>query len=190
MDNFDDFAFDILENAKRFYELGDESTCSKAKQAYFRAALLMSVSSLEAIINGIIDEVITDIDSLFNICERAFLEEKEIRLKSGEFTIDDNLKMSRLTERIEVLFVKYDPSKLDKDSDWWCHLKEGIKLRNKLVHPKEHTTLNKKQISQLVESIVSCIDNMFLAVYKRKFPVADLGTKSKHDFGSPETQSA
>jgi len=179
---FDEFAENLLEDSKRFYELGNDESNDIAEQAYFRASLLLSVSSLEAFTNGIVDDFV-DRPDFFNILEMAFLTERNIELVGGQFEIRDSLKMSRLTDRIEMLFNKFDSTKLNKTSSWWSDLKSGIRLRNKLVHPKERTSLNGDQIRNLISAVIECIDNLFLAVYGRKFPAIARGTISRHDFG-------
>ncbi|MBQ0711921.1 MAG: hypothetical protein KBT53_03075 [Porticoccus sp.] len=183
MSTFDEFAEDLMEDAKRFYELGRDESNDTAKQAYLRASLLVSVSSLEAFTNGIVDDFI-DRRQFFDINEIAFLTERNIELINGKFEIRDGLNMKRLTQRIEIIFSKFDSSKLDKTDIWWSDLMLGIKLRNKLVHPKEKTHLNDTQILNLINAALECVNNMFLAVYKRKYPAITRGANSKHDFGS------
>lgn len=183
MSTFDVFAEDLMEDAKRFYELGRDESNDTAKQAYLRASLLLSVSSLEAFTNGIVDDFI-DRSDFFDINEIAFLTERRIRLVNGQFEIKDGLNMKPLTQRIEIIFAKFNSSKLDKTDIWWSDLKSGIKLRNKLVHPKEKTNLNDKQILDLINAVLECVNNIFLAVYKRKYPAITRGVNSKHDFGS------
>lgn len=183
MSTFDEFAEDLMEDAKRFYELGRDESNNTAKQAYLRASLLLSVSSLEAFINGVVDDFI-DRRGFFDINQIAFLTERNIELVSGQFEIRNRLNMKRLTQRIEIIFAKFDSSKLDKTDIWWSDLKSGIKLRNKLVHPKEKTNLNDKQLLNLISAVLECVNNIFLAVYNRKYPAIARGVNSKHDFGN------
>lgn len=152
MNTFDAFAEALMEDAKRFYELGRDESNDTAKQAYLRASLLLSVSSLEAFTNGIVDDFI-DRSEFFDINEIAFLTERNIELVNGQFEIRDGLNMKRLTQRIEILFAKFNSSKLNKTDIWWSDLKSGIKLRNKLVHPKEKTNLNDMQILNLISPL-------------------------------------
>ena len=90
--------------------------------------------------------------------------------------------MSRLIERIEFLFKKFDSTKLDKTSDWLQHLINGISLRNSLVHPKEFTEISETQIESTLLAVIECVNNLFLAIFKRKLPSKNMGLDSKLRF--------
>ena len=106
MNDFDTFSDNLLEQAKRFLEIAKEKAEEEAIDAYLNAALLLSVSSLEAFVNGISDDFSSS--DQFSVIEKSFLLEKEIELKNGVFHLTQRLKMSRLTERIEILSYKFD----------------------------------------------------------------------------------
>ena len=180
MENFDEFSNNLLEEAKRFFEKAKAEGTINSKNAFLHSSLLLAISSLEAYVNGIADDF-KDADSL-NLYEKGFLLEKEISLKNGEFILEDRLKMSRLIERIEFLFNKFDSSKLDKRSPWWQNLKNGISLRNSLVHPKEFTQISETQIELTLFAVIECVNNLFLAIYKRKLPSKSMGLDSKLTF--------
>ncbi len=179
MKNFDEFSNEILEEAKRFLEKAKE-TDDKNKPPYLHASLLLSISSLEAFVNGIADDF-KDATSM-NIFERAFLTEREIALKNGKFQIVNGLKMTRLIERIEFLFRKFNYTKLDKRTAWWQHLIHGIKLRNSLVHPKEYSRISTEEIERTLKAVLTCLDILFKAIYKKGLPVINKGLDSKLDF--------
>lgn len=177
MSAFDEFSSNLLEEAKRFFEIAKETGDLSAKKAYLHASLLISISSLEAFINGIASDFRNA--SGLSLYEKAFLEEKKIILKDGEFSITEQLKMSRLIERIEFLFKKFDKVRIDKRSKWWQNLKEGISLRNKIVHPKEYHEIQEKQIEATLTAVIECINKLFLAIYKKKLPSFNMGLDSK-----------
>ena len=180
MDNFDKYSVDLLEEAKRFLELAKKQQGTAGEKAYLHAALLVSISSLEAFINGIADDFKDS--SAFNLHEKAFLEEREVILEKGKFKITNRLKMTRLLERIEFLFNKFKPNSLSKDADWWSKLKEGILLRKALVHPKEFSDIQYKDVEFTIRAVISCINQLFLTIYKRSFPGFSLGLESKLNF--------
>jgi hypothetical protein len=179
MKNFDEFSNELLEESKRFLEKAKEQSVNQGIP-YLHASLLLSISSLEAFVNSIADEF-KDANSI-SIYERAFLLEKEIVLKHGKFEMDKRLKMSRLLERIEFLFRKFDYSKLDKRHVWWQNLNDGIVLRNSLVHPKENSDISIKQIESTLKAVLECIDRLFKAIYKKGLPGINRGLDSKLDF--------
>jgi len=180
MDSFDSFSNNLLEEAKRFLEKAKEETGQQAKNANLHSSLLLSISSLEAFINGIAEDMKEA--SFLNLLEKAFLLEKEVLLKNGKFKIGPQFKMSRLLERVELLFTKFGASKLDKRSSWWQKLNEGITLRNNLVHAKESTEISEVQIEDTLRAVLSCINNLFLAVYNKGLPSINMGLVSKLSF--------
>jgi len=180
MSTFDEFSSNLLEEAKRFFEIAKESPDLIAKKAYLHASLLLSISSLEAFVNGIAIDF-KNVSSL-SLHEKAFLVEKQIILKTGEFLITDQLKMSRLIERIEFLFIKFNKALLDKRSKWWQNLKAGISLRNNIVHPKEYHEIKDKQIEATLLAVIECINNLFRAIYRKKLPSFNMGLNSKLSF--------
>ena len=180
MSTFDEFSSNLLEEAKRFFEIAQENRDLIARKAYLHASLLLSISSLEAFVNGIAIDF-KNVSGL-SLHEKAFLEEKQIILKNGEFFITDQLKMSRLTERIEFLFIKFNRALLNKRSKWWQNLKEGISLRNNMVHPKEYHDIKDKQIEATLLAVIECINNLFIAIYRKKLPSFNMGLNSKLNF--------
>jgi hypothetical protein len=180
MEKFDLFCDALLEESKRFLEKAKEEKEQINISAYLHASLLLSISSLEAFVNGISDDF-REASSL-TVHEKSFLLEKDISLSNGEFKLDNRLKMSRLMERIEFLFRKFNYSKLDKQLKWWQHFNEGISLRNSLVHPKEYSEIKFVQIESTLKSVIECIDRLFKAVYKKGFPNIKMGLDSKLTF--------
>jgi hypothetical protein len=180
MDRFDKYSVDLLEEAKRFLELAKKKEGTAGEKAYLHAALLISISSLEAFVNGIADDF-KDSDA-FNQYEKAFLAERELIFEKGKFKVTNRLKMTRLIERIEFLFHKFKPNSLAKDVEWWSKLKEGILLRNAIVHPKEFSDIQYKDVEFTTKAVISCINQLFLTIYKRSFPGISSGLESKLNF--------
>jgi len=90
--------------------------------------------------------------------------------------------MSRLKERIELLYHRFNKIKLKQSDVWWQHLLNGIDLRNELIHPKKTYILSIQDVENVLKSIISCIDILFKAVYKKKFPTANKGVDSTLGF--------
>jgi len=134
----------------------------------------------EAIVNGIANDF--EHADIFDLVERGFILEKEIRFTKGSFELSNSLKMSRLTERIELIFVKFDNSQLNKDSGWWSLLVRGLKQRNELVHPKQHNKLEEQEVGNTLNAVIACIDALFKAVYKKNLPSSNMGLISKLTF--------
>lgn len=184
MNEFDKYCDNLLDEAKRFLEIADEKQkrdTSDYIEPFLRSSLLLGFSSLEAFIHGIADDF-KDSKAL-TLHEKAFLNEKEVRFKDGEFVISDSIKITRLTERIEFICQKFKPSSINKNAVWWTRLKDGIHKRNSIVHPKNHEKLTIDSVKAILSAIIDCIDIVFLSVYKKHFPGKKHGLKAKCNFG-------
>ena len=181
MDNFDSFCTDLLEQAKRFLEKYKETNNKDAKRAFLNSSLLLTISSLEAFVNGISSELM-HIPQL-TILEKSILSEKEFTIKKGKFELSNQLRIYRITERIEFLYFKFTKKQLrGNEYQWWTDLLNSIDLRNKIVHPKEDIVLTQNHVETAIYSVLSCVDNLYQAIYSKKLPMNPLGLKSRYDF--------
>lgn len=105
MSDFDVFAIQLLEEAKRFLEKASEGGEPVAEAAYLHAALMLSFCALEAQVNSIGEEfsIRTDLSAH----EQGIILERNVKLENGEFKLQSNLKMARLEDRIEFLHTKF-----------------------------------------------------------------------------------
>lgn len=178
---FDDFSGLLLEEAKRFLEKIKETKDEDAKTAYIHSAVLIGISALEAYINGISQELVNF--HATPIHERAILGEKEVELKNGEFVLTERLKIQRLTDRIQYLYFKYSKTYLTGESEtWWGPLKQSLKVRNSLVHPKEEITISEDEVTLLIESVIECLLRLSKIIYKKEYPFRKMGLQSKLTF--------
>lgn len=179
MSDFDDFSTRLLEEAKRFMEKASEATDDDGKQAFLHAALLIGVSSLEACINSIADDLLTRED--IPLLERGLLAEKEIKLVSGKFELTSQLKMSRTVDRIEYIYRKFTNGSINGET-WWGDLNQCIHARNDIVHPKKVQLLSINFLSKSLEAIINCINRLYLVIYKKGLPSVGRGLTSKLNF--------
>jgi len=179
MADIDDFATTLLEEAKRFAEKADAETNSEAANAYLHAALMLGFSALEAHVNAICVEI-CDRPEL-STHEKGLLLEKDIRLDDGEFVLG-NLRMSKMEDRILLLYRKFSGKKLDKKVAWWAQLKQATTSRNNLTHPKQSHAISLTTVREALRSIVDVIDVLYKAIYQKPFPAAGLGLDSRLNF--------
>lgn len=180
MNEIDKMSVTLLEQAKRFYEKSLDTTEQEAKSAFLNAALVLSFSSLESHINSISDDFEHRKD--FSIHEKALMFEKEVRISSGKFVLTNTLKMYRLEDRIEFLYSKFANKPINKSSQWWARLQQGIMIRNKLSHPKEFFRVNDLDVKNTIDSILILLDNLYKAIYKKKYPYINRGITSNMVF--------
>lgn len=90
--------------------------------------------------------------------------------------------MYPISERFLFIYHKFSGAQLDRTVQWWSDLSEAIALRNKLTHPKEPPNLTKDNVRRAVQSIVSAVNALFQAIYKRPLPSASLELQSRLHF--------
>jgi hypothetical protein len=177
---FDLFSDQLLGEAKRFLEKSSQTSDPEGKSAYLHAALMLSFCALEARVNSIGDEACLRTD--LTIHDKGILLEQEVRLENGEFKLLNSLKMTRLDERIEFLHVRLSGKAIDRTWTWWSQLQGAIHLRNELTHPKRIPTITEKNIGVALQAIIDTIDALSKAIYKKKYPAASEGLRSRLGF--------
>jgi len=180
MDSIDTFASLLLEEAKRFLELASEASEDEGVNANLHASMVLAFCALEAHINAVSDEMA--LQKGLTAHEISILLEREVRLDNGQYKLKSDLKMHRLEDRILFLFARFTKSTLAKDAPWWAKLKETLKVRNQISHPKDVTTLTKQDVATSIQAIVDCLDALYQAIYGRRLPAATRGLQSKMTF--------
>jgi hypothetical protein len=173
-----DFASSLLEEAKRFLERAEESPDKTAQAANLHAALMLAFCALEAHLNVVSDEVAQWSDVTDH--QRSVLLEKEIGLKEGDFVLGNKLQMFRIMDRLQVLH-RIAKGKI-QSGPWQQNLSGAIDLRNKLTHPKTVPTITVAAVKSAITAVIETLDTLYLAVYRRRFPVANRRLQSKMDF--------
>ncbi len=180
MNDFIEFSAQLLEESKRFLEKAKEEKKTDGQTAYRHSCLLLSMCALEAYINGIADEI--TYAKNFPLQIKSILLEKELKLERGEFVLINSLKMSKLKDKIEILYRRFNHKGLSESEEWWVILQQGIDLRNKITHPKDTVSITNDFLEKLMQAILDCLNVLFLAAYKHKFPKRNLSLKSVLDF--------
>lgn len=116
------------------------------------------------------------------ILDRSILAEREFVLNNGQHELTNRLKMYKLEDRIQFIYRRFSGRALDKSSPWWSDLKNGLKLRNELTHPKEPPSITETKIEQAFQAIVTALDDIYKAVYRTAYPVARRGLDSTLTF--------
>lgn len=180
MADFDIFANQLLEEAKRFLEKASESSNPIAEEANLHAALMLSFCALEAHINLIGEEL--SVRSDLSAHEKSVLLERDVRLEDGEFRIQNALKMVRLEDRIEFLHTRFSKKPVDKSAVWWGQLISAIRLRNELTHAKTIPSVNQSSVQNAIQAILGALDALARAIYNKKLPVTEMGLNSRMHF--------
>ena len=180
MSEIDDFSALVFEQSKRFFEKAGESEEDSAHDANLNAALLLGFCSLEGHVNSVAAELA--LRPGLDLLELSMLNEYDVKFESGEFRLTDKLKMFRLEDRLEFIFRRFAKINLPKDQAWWTDLKAGIKLRNGLVHPKVGLKLRAKEVERTLQAILECLNALYLAVFRKKYPSIKRGLDSKFTF--------
>jgi len=181
MSTIDTFAVTLFEQAKRFLERAQHGECDDdGKVAFLTAALLFGVSSLEAHVNAVADEMLLRSD--LTVLDKSILGERDYKLDSGEFVLTDKLKMYRLLERVEFIVSRFTQSPKPQKESWWPGTVGALDSRNKIVHAKDAVALSEPMIKQSLRSILDCVNALYLGVYGKGLPSHSRGLQSKLSF--------
>jgi len=175
--SIDEFARLLLEESKRFLERARSG--KTAAEPNLHAALLLAFCSLEAHINAISEEVSSR--PKLSIHERGMLLEQDVRLEDGKFVLASTLKMSRLEDRIKFLCVNFG-TPVNLSETLWSQLGNAMRLRNKLIHPKDQVTLTESSVGAAIQAIINVLDTVYRVIYKKHFPAANRGLASRLNF--------
>ena len=176
-ENFDNFSNILFNEAKFLLEKAKLSSTPDIKSAYLHSSLLLGMSALEAYVNGIALEL-TEGSFELNINEIALLSEKEIIFDSGNFQLWKKLKLKRFIDSIDFIYCKFSSKSISSQDTWNQNIKQTIKLRNDLVHPKEEINITYKQVEISLQNILQTIDILYKAVYKTHVPILNYNLMS------------
>ncbi|MEM9833770.1 MAG: hypothetical protein AAF944_24280 [Bacteroidota bacterium] len=97
--------------------------------------------------------------------------------------ITEKLKIQRLTDRVQYLYFKYNKTHLNGNTEaWWGPLKQSLKVRNGLVHPKQEIIITQNEVKILLESVIGCLLCLSKIIYKNELPIRNMGLQSKLTF--------
>lgn len=178
MINFDFFGEMLFEEAKYYLEIAKaESEGTEEQTAALHASLLLSMSALEAYVNAVAEELVSSFE--LDMYEKALLVEKNIEMNKGILKIGNGLKMYRLIDRIAFIYTKYSMKEIEETDIWYMEIKQTIDLRNNLVHPKVVVHVTYNQIEKALWSVLNTVNELFLAVYKKKVPIYNYGIQAR-----------
>lgn len=181
MDNIDQFASSLLDEAKRFLEKAKEANGGSSEAPNLHAALMLTFCSLEAHINAVTDEFSQRSD--LSVHEKGFLLERDVQLVDGAFQMSSKLRIARMEDRIELLHERFSKAGgMDLAAQWRSKLSGAIDLRNKLTHPKSIPKITIGAVEKAIEAVIETIDALYLALYGRPLPAASFGLASTLDF--------
>lgn len=180
MNDIDQLARQLLEQAKRFLEIADGVREESGEMPYCIAALLTGFSSLEAHVNAMAEELAER--KGLGVMEKSILCEREIKLDSGKYTLTKSLKMYRLEDRISFIIANFSKANFPPKEAWWGDVIGGTKLRNALVHPKDKVEINVKTVRQSLIAIVELLNYLYDAVYGKAHPAYNRGAHSDQTF--------
>jgi hypothetical protein len=90
--------------------------------------------------------------------------------------------MSRLEDRVLLLMRHFTGKTLDKGIGWWGQLKASLAVRNKLTHPKDAQPVTVQNVRDALTGIISLLDGLYRAIYKKPFPAANIALQSRLTF--------
>jgi hypothetical protein len=176
MADIDAFATSLLEEAKRFLEKAVEAVEDVCcRDANLHASLMLAFCSLEAHVNAIAEEFCKRPE--LSVHDEGILLERDVKLVDGEFTLG-GFRMYRLEDRILFLHRQFSGKTLNKSVGWWAQLKSAMDHRNKLTHPKSAHPVTIENVRDALAAVIASLDALYMAIYKKGLPAANLGLHS------------
>jgi len=86
--------------------------------------------------------------------------------------------MYRLEERIDFILSNFSISGLPDKGTWQEQLGTGIKLRNRLVHPKSSVILSEAEVTQCLNAILTCLNHLYSQIFKKPYSTGKNSTDS------------
>lgn len=173
MSDFVDYSRNLMDSAKgfRMHALGLPE--GEVKQAFLRAALLHACSFLEAHLNYMAEHFTEN--AMFSLHEQGVLLEREVRFDDGVFHLVNKLKISRITDRIDLLLSKCSSNSSADKAGWYPELARTLRTRNSLVHPKDTHLLSESDVQLALVCILNAANKLYSAVFKKGLPYAKKG---------------
>lgn len=173
MSDFEAYSNELLRSAKKFLDEAKAEEVKTEEQRLLRSALIHSFFFLEAQVNYLASHFATSTE--FSVVEKALLAERDVALEKGCFVLTSKTKFYRLEDRIEFFLARFSPDLEASKGGWFSDLKSSIKIRNRLVHPKEAHTLSEVEVDKAILSVLSCLTEMYSVIFGKPFPPASLG---------------
>ncbi len=173
MSDFVENSRSLMEAAKGFRSHALSLAEGEVKQAFFRASLLHACSFLEAHLNYMAEHFIDS--GMFSLHEKGVLLERDVRFEGGAFQLTSTLKISRITDRIELLLSKCSTRPLADKVGWYTDVGQTLKIRNSLVHPKDTHSLSDAEVKLALICMLKASNTLYTVVFKKGLPYAKKG---------------
>ena len=173
MSEFEAYSNELLASAKTFLDEAKAASTADRGQRLLRSSLTHAFFFLEAQLNYLASHFANSPD--FSVVERSLLSEKEVSLLNGVFALTDKTKFYRLEDRIEFLLARFSADLTASKGNWFSDLSSSIKVRNRLVHPKDAHIVEVAEVEKAILSVLACLSALYLAIFGKPFPLAALG---------------
>ena len=173
MSEFEAYSNELLTSTKKFLQEAKANDVKTEKQRLLRSALTHSFFFLEDQLNYLASNFATSAD--FSVVEQSLLTEKDVALIKGCFVLTDKKKYYRLEDLIEFILTRFSTDLEASKSGWFSDLSSSIKVRNRLVHPKEAHNISEDEVEKTLLAVLGCVSEMYSAIFGKKFPPAALG---------------
>jgi len=171
--DFEAYSNELLSASKHFLEEAKKSVKDSEKQRKLRASLTHAFFFLEAQINYLASHFLSSPE--FSVVEQSLLSERDVSLEKGKFIVTEKQKFFRLEDRIEFLLARFSSDLEGTKGTWFFDLKSSIRVRNRLVHPRDAHSLEINEVENTILAVLGCLSALYLAIFGKGFPLSALG---------------
>lgn len=181
MADIEDLSARLWEQAKRFLERAQSESDQDGQSAFCNAALLLGFCALEAHLNAVAEELA--MRTGLGVLDKSILTERDFSLDAGHFGVTNKLKIYRLEDRLSYIFANFTSGGAPTNQPWWGDVKNGLDLRNRLVHPRSGIRISESIVRRILQAILDCLDALYRGIYKRRhYPAYKRGLDSTLHF--------
>ena len=127
----------FIKDSKFFSKEAQRTSEQESKLRFIKASIITIWTALEGWLNCIAYHLGTFLSrQQIELHEKAFLLEKKLELKNGEWKLSNADDFQRVEDKILFLLTRFGPHKFNKNSKLWSDFQKVKKIRNGLVHPK------------------------------------------------------
>lgn len=168
---------DFLRYARKCLSLAEDKALQNEDAEWLLIpATILAWSAIESFVNNRCDDLISLPSDMFELHERAFLQEKRLHFEDkgtniGKFVLEGN-EYQALENKIFFLLAKMGSHKATnlKGGALWARFKSFKDVRDSLAHPRRgtETVLNIQVVNDFIETAQELIQEISERIWKTK----------------------
>jgi hypothetical protein len=158
--------------AKALLARAEKAISDVERKSLSEAAITAAFSCLEGMLSHVFEHFSGSAD--FDIYEQSIMNEKAVRIVKGRPSLAEQ-RFQSIEDRLQYLFWKFSGEDFDASKDWWPGFSEAVRVRNRIMHPKDGHEIQVADAQRALLSLISAINDLMKTVFKKPWPKAKRG---------------